>query len=167
MKTTLYELTSKYRTIESMLDNEFITGEEIQASLDNIKEQIGDKVESIAKIILSLKGDVKSVEAETERLVKRTQGMNNHIEWLKNYLLTEMISSNTYKVKRDLVTVSVADNPPSVEVVNLDLIPTEYRRVIPETWQPDKKAMIEHFRETGEIIVGTDLVLNKKHINIR
>ena len=163
----LYELTDRYRTIEGMFDSELITKEEIQASLDNIKEQIGDKVESLAKIVLSLKSSIEAIKAEEDRLAARKSGMVNNMEWLKNYLLVEMMSTNTLKVKRDLLTVAVADNPPSVEVIDLDLIPIEYRRVIPETWQPDKKAMIEHFKETGEIITGTDIILNKKHVVIR
>jgi len=163
----LYELADRYRTIESMLDSDIATKEEIQASLSDIKEQIGDKVESIAKIVLSFKSSIEAIKAEEERLSQRREAMHNNMEWLKNYLLVEMLTANTFKVKRDLLTVTVGDNPPSVEVVNLDLIPAEYRRVIPETWQPDKKAMIEHFKETGEIISGTDMILDKKHITIR
>lgn len=163
----LYELTDRYKTIEGMLDSDIATREEIQVSLDDIKEQIGDKVENIAKIVLSLKGSIETIKAEEDRLATRKSGMVGNMEWLKNYLLVEMTSSNTLKVKRDLLTVAVADNPPSIEVVDLELIPAEYRRVIPETWQPDKKAMIDHFKETGEIISGTDVVSNKKHITIR
>ena len=134
----LYKLTDRYITIEGMLDSDIATKEEIQASLNNIKEQIGDKVESIAKIVLSLNSGVEAIKAEEDRLAKRREAMRNNMEWLKNYLLVEMLSTNTLKVKRDLLTVAVADNPPSVEVVNLDMIPIEYRRVIPETWKPDK-----------------------------
>lgn len=167
METKLYKLTDRYIAIEGMLDSDIATREEIQASLDDIKEQIGDKVENIAKIVLSLKGSIEAIKAEEDRLATRKSGMMGKIEWLKNYLLTEMVSTSTLKVKRDLLTVAVADNPPSIEVVDLELIPAEYRRVIPETWHPDKKAMLEHFKETGEITSGTDVILNKKHITIR
>ena len=163
----LYELTDRYKAIEGMLDSDIATKEEIQESLNNIKEQIADKVENIAKIVLQQKASIEAIKAEEDRLAKRKEATQNNMEWLKSYLLIEMVTSNTLKVKRDLLTVTVADNPPSVEVVNLDLIPAEYRRVIPETWQPDKKAMIEHFKGTGEVTPGTDMVLDKKHIVIR
>lgn len=163
----LHELTDRYIAIEGLFDSDIATREEIKASLDNIKEQIGDKVESIAKIVLSFKNSIEVIAIEEERLAKRKQAMVNNMEWLKNYLLAEMVSTNTLKVKRDLLTVAVADNPPSIEIIDLDMIPATYRRMIPETWQPDKKTMIEHFKDTGEIISGTIVVTNKKHITIR
>ena len=165
--TKLYKLTDRYITIEGMLDSDIATKEEVQASLDDIKEQIGDKVESIAKIVLSQKASIEAIKAEEDRLARRKEAMHNNMEWLKNYLLVEMLSTKTLKVKRDLLTVTVADNPPSIEVVDLDAIPAEYRRTIPETWQPDRKAMIEHFKGTGEIIAGTDVIMDRKHITIR
>ena len=78
-----------------------------------------------------------------------------------------MTTCNIQKVKRDVVTVSVQKNPPSVEVGELDLIPAEFRRVIPEHWEPDKKEILEHFNKTGEIVPGVDVILNRKHVSIR
>lgn len=74
---------------------------------------------------------------------------------------------NITKVKRDTITISILDNPPSVEVIDIDETPGEYIRIIPEVREADKKTIIEHFKETGEIIPGTDMILNKKHILIR
>lgn len=163
----LYKLTERYQTIENMLDDEYITRESIEETIANIKEQIEDKVESIGKLVLTLKASISSIQTEEERLAKRKQAMTNHMEWLKLYLLNEMTATNTLKVKRDVITVSVSDNPPSVEIVDEELIPDIFRKVIPETWQVDKRAIIEHFKQTGEIVSGADIILNKKHVNIR
>ena len=163
----LYKLTERYRTIEGMLDSDAITREEINETLANIQDEIADKVDSIAKIVLETKASIEAVKSEEKRLTNRRQTMENRVEWLKLYLLTEMTACNIYKVKRDIVTVSVLDNPPSIEVIELESIPEEYRRVIPEHWEPDKKAMLEHFKETGEIVSGVDIILNKKHVSIR
>lgn len=163
----LYQLSQQYTAIEGMLENEYITREEIDTSLADIKDQIEDKVESIGKMILSLSANIEAILVEEERLAKRRHAMQNLIEWLKGYLLAEMTQVNIDKVKRELVTVSVGTNPPSVEVVQLDEIPQEYRRVIPETWQPDKKAILEHFKSTGDIVWGCDVITNKKHITVR
>ena len=166
----LYKLTERYNTISNMLDSdnyEYITKESIHASLADIKDQITDKIDSIAKLVLSLKADVTGIDPEIERLKKRKESTNNTIEWLKSYLLTEMIATGITKAKKDVVTVSIADNPPSVESIDEELLPVEYRKIIPETWHTDKIAIINHFKETGEIVAGVELTLNKKHINIR
>lgn len=167
MKVTLYQLTEDYRTLENMLESEFITKDDINSALANVKDNIENKVDNIAKLVLENKATVEAIKSEEKRLAARRQAIDNNIEWLKNYLLVEMTSIQLFKVKKDVVTVSIQDNPPSVEIGILDLIPDEYRRVIPEHWEPDKKAILEHFKQTGEIVPGVDLILNKKHVSIR
>ncbi len=158
----LYKLTERYVIIENMLDSEYETREEIEKSLANIKEEFEEKVENVAKLVLSLKNNMISIQTEEERLARRRQAMQNNMDWLKNYLLTEMLSTKILKIKRDVLTVSVADNRPSVEIEDIELIPREYIAVIPEILQPDKRAIAEHFNSTGEIVPGTDIITGKK-----
>lgn len=167
MKQSLYKLTEQYKAIEGMVENEFLTREELDQTLANIKDQIDIKVESIAKIVLDIKNSIEAIKIEEKRLINRRKAMENTVEWLKGYLLVEMVSCKVYKVKKEVLTVSVLDNPPSVEVVEFELIPEQYIRIIPEQREADKKAIIEHFKETGEIITGTEVVVNKKHVSIR
>ena len=165
----LYKLTEQYQTIEGMLDREieYISQDEIKETLANIKDDIEDKVASIGKIVLELKSDIESVKAEEDRLARRRLGFTGKMEWLKSYLLAEMQATNTLKVKKDVITVSVQNNPPSAELLDMELVPEQYVRVIPERREPDKKAIIEHFKETGEIISGVDIITNKKFVSIR
>jgi len=163
----LYELTERYRVIEGMFESDLVTKEEVQTSLDDIKEQIDDKVENIAKIVLSFKANVEAIKAEEERLANRRSGMISSMEWLKNYLLVEMQATNVLKVKKDVISVSVRSNPPSVELIDIDEVPETYVRVIPEQREPDKKAIIEQFQKTGEIVPGCNIITNKKYLAIR
>jgi len=71
------------------------------------------------------------------------------------------------KVKRDVISVSVQNSPPSVELLDLEQVPEQYIRIIPEVKEPDKRAIIEHFKETGEIISGIEVITNKKFVSIR
>jgi len=165
----LYKLTEQYQTIEGMLDREieYITQDEIKETLANIKDEIEEKVSSIGKLVLELKSDIESVKAEEDRLARRRSGFVSKMEWLKSYLLVEMQSANVLKVKKDVISVSVQNNPPSAELIDLELVPEQYVRVIPEKREPDKKAIIEHFKETGEVISGVDIITDKKFVSIR
>ena len=167
--TRLYELTDRYKTIEGMLDRdiEYISQDEIKETLANIKDDIEDKVASIGKIVLELKSDIESVKIEEDRLAKRRSGFTSKMEWLKLYLLAEMVSTNTLKVKKDVISVSVQNNPPSAELIDLELVPEQYVRIIPESREPDKRAIIEHFKETGELVAGVNIVTDKKFVSIR
>ena len=167
--TKVYKLTEQYKTIVEMLDREieYISQDEIKETLANIKDDIEDKVASIGKIVLELKSDIESVKAEEDRLAKRRSGFTSKMEWLKNYLLVEMLSTNTLKVKKDIISVSVQNNPPSAELIDLELVPEQYIRVIPEQQEPDKKAIIEQFKDTGEIVPGINIITDKKFVSIR
>jgi hypothetical protein len=167
--TKLYQLTEQYKGIEGMLDREieYISQDEINQTLASIKVDIEEKVVNIAKLVLELKSDAEGIKAEEERLAKRRSGCVSKIEWLKNYLLIEMLSVNVLKVKRDVVSVSVQNNPPSAELISIEQVPEQFIRVIPERKEPDKKAIIEHFKETGEIVPGINIVLDKKFVSIR
>ena len=159
--TKLYKLAERYNTIQGMLDRdtEEITREEINESLSNIKDEIEDKVASIGKLVLELKSDIESVKAEEDRLARRRSGFASKMEWLKLYLLAEMLSTNTLKVKKDVISVSVQNNPPSAELIDLELVP--------EQQEPDKKAIIEQFKDTGEIVPGINIITDKKFVSIR
>jgi len=165
--TKLYELTERYRTIENMLEDEYITKDEIKTSLQAIEDEFGDKVSTLGKFVLELKSTTEAIKIEEDRLLKRRQAIVSNIEWLKNYMLTEMLAIDILKIKRDVVTVSVQDNPPSVELLDLEQVPKQYVRIIPEVKEPDKKAIAEHFKQTGEIVSGVNMILDKKHMVVR
>ena len=165
--THLYELADQYRFLTLTAEDEEVDADKLQTSLAEVKDQLGNKVENIGKFCLSLKATLEAIKAEETRLASRRQVIENRIDWLRNYLLQEMTVAGIDKVQRDVLTVSIRVNPPSVNVIREDDIPQEYRVVIPETWHPDKKLIIEHFKNTGEIIPGVSIIADKKSVQIR
>ena len=162
----LYELTETYRTLQLILDTAE-NPEEYQAALDELKDSIENKVENIGKFILSLEADEEAIGTELVRLAARKQAITNRKNHLKNYLLTEMRTAGLDKVKKPLFTVSVRNNPPSVQIDDPADIPLEYRRVIPEHTEPDKKAILEYFKATGENVRGAQVVTDRKSLQIK
>ena len=165
--TRLYELTERYRAIGNMLEDECITRDEIKISLQAIEDEFGDKVSTLGKFVLELKSTTEAIKTEEDRLLKRRQAISSNIEWLKNYILVEMLATGILKIKRDVVTVSVQDNPPSVELIDLEQVPEEYVKIIPEVKVLAKTTIAEHFKQTGEIVPGVDMILDKKHVVVR
>lgn len=167
--TKLYELAERYRLIAEMLDSppEQVSREEIEKSLSLIQDEIEEKATSIAKVILEAEQDIASLKAEEERLSKRRLALQNKIEWLKGYLMADMQSVNVLKIKRDVVTISVRNSPPSVEVSDMTVLPAEFVKVIPETRSPDKRAILTHFKATGEIPPGSNVITANKYLEIR
>jgi len=163
----LYELSDDYRKLLTELDNEESQQDNITAILSEVKEQFNEKVENIGKMVLSLKADAETLKLEEQRLSKRRHTIEAKSEWLETYLKNELTNTGVDNVKGTLVTVSLRKNPASVNILNAEAIPEIYRTVIPESWQPDKKAILTQFKNTGEIVDGCEIINDKKHLEIK
>ncbi len=160
----LYELAQDYNTI---LDTEDLSDEQIVEHLDNIKAQFNEKVVNTGKVILTLKAEVKAVKSEIDRLAARQKSLEHKAEWLESYLLDNMIDAKQNKVEGDVLSISIRPNPPSVKIINLAEIPNSFCIHIPEGWQPDKKLIADHFKRTGEVVAGVEIVTDKKSVVIK
>jgi RNA recognition motif-containing protein len=78
-----------------------------------------------------------------------------------------MLLSGIDKITGQLMTLSLRKAPPSVLILNQDEIPNEYFRIIPETKEVNKSSILEHFKSSGEIIKGIDIVTDKKTLMIK
>ena len=162
----LYELTDAYRVALEQLSEPSEDGQEdgqYQALLAGLDEAFDEKVLGIAKVIRSLEADVTAIASELERLQGRRRHLSGRIDWLNRYLLTEMEASGRDRVRGPTVTVSLAKAPPSCEVADVDAVPAEFRRVNVEA---DRKGILEHFRETGEIVPGTTVTTDRQYVRI-
>ena len=70
------------------------------------------------------------------------------------------------KMDTELGTLSIAKNPLSVEIENEDEIPTEFKQEI-VTIKIDKTAIKNHFKETGEVVSGVQIVDDKTSLRIK
>jgi hypothetical protein len=169
----LYELTGQYQQLEKWLETaeeqDPVSGETITLAdaMATIKTDIEDKVEQVGRMLLNMDAEGEGLTAEIQRLNARADSLRKRRDGLKNYLQTEMLTLGIDKVKRQLFTVSLRNNPPSVNVVNPDAIPEQFRRIIPESWTPDKLTILKNFKETGEIPDGCEVVTGKKSLVIR
>lgn len=162
----LCELTERYREVLDRLSDpseDAVEEECCQALLAGLSEAFDDKVFGVAKVIRSMRADVAAISAELERLGARKRHLSGRIDWLKRYLLSEMEGVGRERIRGSTLTVSLAKSPPSCEVVDLDLVPEEFKRVRIEA---DRAAVLEHFRCTGELVPGTVVIADRRHVRI-
>jgi len=163
----LYELTDAYCSVLEELSESSGDGQDevrFQALLGGLGEAFDEKVLSIAKVIRSMEADVAAIAAEVERLQGRKRHLAGRIDWLKRYLLGEMEVAGREKVRGSILTVSLAKAPPSCEVMSVEEVPEEYRRVRVEV---DRAGILEHFRNTGEVVRGTIVMADRRYLRIR
>jgi len=163
----LYELSDQYNALSGLLENSEVDQAEVLEELNAIEDQFNVKAENIGKLILSLAGDIAVIQTEEQRLATRKRGIEKHLNYMKAYLHQEMLATGNEKIEGEVLTISLRKNPDSVSVVDQDAIPEEFIRIIPATLQADKDKILRHFKSTGEIISGVDIIRDKKTLTIK
>jgi len=164
MMAYLYELADAY---QALLSTDELTEEELATCLNNITGLFNEKAVNIGKVILDLQADTVVIAAEEKRLSERRQARNNRIQNLKSYLAQEMDAVGIDKVKDELFNISLVKNQPSVNILDSESISKQFRRIIPETWEVDKKKILEYFKTFNEAVSGTEIITDKKHVVIK
>lgn len=146
----LYELSSNYRAIQEMdLDEETL-----RDTLDSIIGEAEPKAENIVKWIRNLKGENTAIKEEETRLKNKRITNENKIKALSLYLEDFLKNSGLTRLKTGLFTLSIQNNPPSLEIYDSTLIPDKY--LIEQLPTIDKQA-IKELLKNGIEVPGAEL----------
>ena len=150
----LYELTENYRNLQDLLENPEIDQDLIINALDEVEEQLEEKVENIAKLIKTLEVEVNGYKTEEKRLADRRKSLENRIIGLKSYIDATMKATGKKKFKGQLYSFNIQKNPPSVNITDSTLIPKEY--FVEQEPVLDKKTVLAELKN-GVIVPGAEL----------
>jgi hypothetical protein len=154
---TLYELTDDYLSALYAIDYAE-TPEEQEAAwaqLEAIEGGITDKAEAYAKIVRNKLAEAEAFKAEKDRLARCQKAAESVAEGLKRRLLDNMLRLQINEIRTGIGKWRIQLNPPGCEVTDPDAVPAEYR--IPQPDAIDKKAILKHYRETGELLGGVEI----------
>jgi hypothetical protein len=154
---TLYAMSDEYLHLLELLEDPETVPEEVEAELDRISGKIAHKSEAIAGLIKWYQGLADMRSSEAKRMADSVHRFEGQAERLKAYLLRNMQQTGMTRIDTGRFTLSVKQNPPRVEVLEAAMVPSEYQRtkVIIDV---DKRAVTEHWKATGEIPPGVEIV---------
>ena len=95
---TLYELTEAYQRLVSLAASEDEDGDGWQESLSTIQDDFSTKACNIAKAIRNLQATEAAYKAEAERMTAAAKTAGRRVNWLKGYLVENMIAANIGRV---------------------------------------------------------------------
>lgn len=159
----LYEITERYNNLLDLLDNEEITQDILNNALNEVQDEFNEKALNIVKFIKNLESDVNGLDAEEKRLKAKKMAYKNKIEGLKKYLESGMIFSGLKKIDLGVFNISIAKNPPSLNILDEKLIPKEY--LIEQAPKIDNTSIKNAIKE-GKEIAGCELV-QKESLRIK
>ena len=97
-------------------------------------------------------------------LAESRKADERRLENFKKYVKECMENAGFTKIETGLGNLSIAKSPISVEIINEDEIPAEFKQEI-RTVKVDKKAIADNFKSTGELING--VIIHTDNTNLR
>lgn len=163
MTLTLYKLTEAYQLL---LETEADAGAgSFEEALLQLGGEINAKAESLAKVIRSLEAESDVIEAEIKRLREKKDSRDTRVMWIKNYLQRNMEAAGIERVNGAMFSVALQASPPSCQVEDPASVPAVYQVVAPATIRVDNRAIIAHWKASGQQVPGA-VVSQGKHVRI-
>lgn len=159
----LYEITERYNNLLELLDNEETTQDILNSALNELQDEFNEKALNIVKFIKNLESDVNGLDAEEKRLKAKKMAYKNKIDGLKKYLENGLIVSGFKKLDLGVFNISIAKNPPSLNILDEKLIPKEY--LIEQAPKIDNTSIKNAIKE-GKDVAGCELV-QKESLRIK
>ena len=157
MLSTLYEIAAEYRADLDKLSDLDLPPETVADTLEGMGGALEAKATNIASLIRNMEVTTEAIKDAEFQMAKRRKAIENRIESIKKYTLNVMVANGIEKIETPFFKVSVAKNPPAVEVYDLAQVPELFmRQPEPPPPAPDKAAIKEAIK-LGEDVAGCRL----------
>lgn len=164
MDLKLYQITNGFMEVNK-IDND-LTEEEKNEINKELSEALQVKSNDIIGYYKNESALLDGIKTEIERLRNYKAIVEGRIDRYKEYVKNNMQILGINKIETEIGTISMAKSPASVEIIDEEKIPDEYKKIIQEI-KIDKKAILNNFKETGEIIEGVKIITENKNLRIK
>lgn len=146
--SSLFDLTDAYQKVYELITEQ---GEEsaLIDTLQSINDALEDKADGYVAVIKTLEADNVAIDEEIKRLRQRKTTNQNGISRLKESLQFAMESTGKEKFKTALNSYSIANNPPSLNVLEESLIPKDYW--VSQAPKLNKKELLNDIKNGADI----------------
>jgi hypothetical protein len=158
MAIKLVELTDAAVKIKELMDKD---PEGWQESLKDIEAKIEDKIIAYGIICKNLEAEANVFKEESEKNAKKASSLNNHVKFLMGKAEQAAIEINAKEIKSGVITAKWKKLPDMVEITDANILPESFKRIIPETKEPDKKAIKEAL-DKNEVVDGAKLIKDRR-----
>lgn len=160
---SLYEITNAFPTL---MENEEMSMEDKIKVEEELTMLLQQKSQNIIGYTRNIELMINAMKEEEKRLADRRKIFENRLTKFKEYVKECMERNDITKMDTGLGSLTIAKNPASVEIVNEDEIPSEYKTEV-VTVKIDKTKIKNNFKETGEIPNGVNILTNNTSLRIK
>lgn len=155
---SLYQLSGNYLQALDILtdpDND-LPSNAIADTLEALGGELEDKVINVAKFLRNMEAIAEAIKAAEADMSKRRKGLENRVQWFKDYLKGSMEQTGISKIECPYFKLSIQKNPVAVNVYDEDAVPQQFKIAV-TIWRVDKAA-IKIAISNGQAIAGAELV---------
>lgn len=160
---SLYTITNAF---PMLMEQEEMTEEDKTKVLEELNGLLNVKSQSIIGYVKNIELTIEAMKTEEKRIAENRKNLENRLSKFKEYVKDCMEKNGFSKIETELGQLSITKNPMSIEITNEDEIPSEFKQEVVTT-KTDKTAIKNHFKETGEIIPGINIVDDKTSLRIK
>lgn len=160
---SLYEITNAF---PALMENDEMTEEDKKKVEQELTLLLQQKSQNIIGYVRNNELTIEAMKAEEKRISDMRKSLENRNANFKQYVKECMEGNGITKIETGLGMLSIAKSPISVEVVNEDEVPSEYKQEV-TTVNIDKKAIANNFKATGEIPNGVNIYTENTNLRIK
>lgn len=162
----LYQITNGFMQLADEMENGELTEEEEKEFQEALQNELAKKSANIIAYALNKTSLIDAIDEQIKRLQNYKKTEENKLKRYKEYVKENMQVLNITKIETPVGKIQVAQSPISVEIINENEVPEQFKiQVI--TTKIDKKAITDNFKETGEIPDGVKIYTENTNLRIK
>ena len=160
MNMPLYQLADEFIAIAKALADQEMPEEVIADTLEGASGELEQKAWNIAALILQLDAETAMIKEAEQRMSARRKSLEKRVDWLREYLLLNLLRTGIAEISSPEFVVRVRDNPPRVVLDDEEAIPKAFKQK--ETIISIRKDEIRRALLAGESVKGAHLERDKR-----
>jgi hypothetical protein len=148
------------------MEQEEMSEEDKKKVEEELTVLLQQKSQNIIGYTRNIELTIEAMKMEEKRISEQRKTLENKVSKFKEYVKECMDKNNITKIETELGSLTITKNPASVEIIDENIIPEEFKQEV-VTVKIDKTAIKNHFKETGEIPEGTNIITTNTSLRIK
>lgn len=153
----LYQITQQYQHDAAKLADLDLDEQTLADTLESMSGDLEVKAANTIMVARNLRATANAIKEAEAQMATRRKAIEVRADALEQRVFTTMLQTGITRIESPYFALSIATNPPSVDVFDSLQVPADYMREIPATSAPDK-ALIKRALQDGYDVPGARLV---------
>ena len=133
---------------------------------DNLSELIFKKQNDLVNTILKKENEIAQLKAEEQKISAKRKFIESQLNKFKEEVKEVLEEHSIEKIETEIGKIQVRKNPISIDIIDIEKVPAEYK-IVKTTVSVDKKKVIENFKATGELIEGLKINTDNTSLQVK